>query len=103
VANLATEEKEDNMTSVETINVKYAPVDGMHFFLANDAYSHGLCVAHQDLEIAFNEATIQLAMLLKQNHGLDCGIEPAVSFEEFDSMVKAAAGSTSLSMRVGRT
>jgi hypothetical protein len=66
------------------IKVKYAPIDGAHFFTAHDTLSQGLCVAHFDLKTAFNEATIQLKMLLKQNHGWDCDVEPAISFEEFE-------------------
>lgn len=53
-----------------TVNVKHKLIDGVHFFVANDQASVGLCVGHKDLGIALTAAALQLTKLFKRNHGI---------------------------------
>jgi len=82
-------ERDMSTNSVESFfAVKYAKIDGAHFFTAHHELSQGLCVGHHDLKTAFDEATLQLKMLLKENHGLECDVEPALTFEQFEAEVR---------------
>ncbi len=48
--------------------VKYAKVDGMHFFVHGNDRTKGLCAGNMDLETAFKEATRQLEYLSAKTH-----------------------------------
>lgn len=72
----------------QTIHVKYACVDGAHFFTAGDELSKGLCVAHECLETAYAEVTAQLTYLLTNNHGLQGEVEPAQAVQDFESWLE---------------
>ena len=75
------------------VKVKYACVDGMHFFTAGDQLSAGLCAGSKALKVAYEEVAIQLKYLLAKNHGKpDQTFTPAVSFEEFSAWVQNASG-----------
>lgn len=68
----------------EGLKVKYAYVDGMHFFTSASDLTKGLCAGSKDLEVAFNEVSFQINYLLKKNHGKEnpkC--KPSISFEKF--------------------
>lgn len=71
----------------EVITVKYALIDDAHFFTSDDELALGLCAAHQDLKLAFEETAVQLKTLLKLNHDLDMEVEPTVPFEDFKNWV----------------
>ena len=72
------------------ITVTYKVIDGAHFFVSDDKVAAGLCVAHGDLKVAFEEVGKQLSILFKVNHGMDCTFSAAVPFETFKSAVDAA-------------
>ena len=66
------------------IQVLYKKVDGVHFFISNDEKMPGLCVAHADLETAYDAVGITLAKLYKEMHGEeDVFFEPSVSVHTF--------------------
>ena len=69
------------------IKVKYAFIDGAHFFTSDDKLGLGLCAAHQDLKTAFEETSFQLKTLLKLNHQIEADIEPTVSLEQLEAWV----------------
>lgn len=71
-----------------TVKVLYKFVDGAHFFVANDEASVGLCVAHSDVEKAFDAVEVQLAKLFKKNHGIDAKFEPTMSSMAFAAWLR---------------
>lgn len=76
------------MNEMLDISVIYSYVDGAHFFTSGDEVSHGLCVAHVDLEFAYAEVGRQLSYLLLANHAIVTKTEPTASIEEFKSWVQ---------------
>jgi hypothetical protein len=70
------------------VKVLYKFVDGAHFFVSNDEASVGLCVAHNDLETAFNSVEIQLEKLFKKNHGVEVKFSPSMSAMAFAAWTK---------------
>lgn len=79
----ALSEEMDNIIPVEYVNI-----DGYHLFKSAHELTIGLCSGHADLKKAFDEVTYQMQYLLKHNHGIDCDIEPLLSFEEFEEFVQ---------------
>lgn len=75
---------------MSTINVLYKCIDGAHFFVSEDKEAAGLCVAHNDLQTAFNEVSYQLGVLFEQNHGEKCKFIPGVPFEAFAKAIAAS-------------
>ena len=73
---------------MQTVKVLYKYVDGAHFFVSNDEASVGLCVAHSDLETAFDAVESQLAKLFKKNHGVDAVFSPSMSSMAFAAWAK---------------
>lgn len=73
----------------DTINVTYKFIDGAHFFVSNDKMAEGLCVAHADLKVAFEEVANQLNVLFEHNHGQKTCFKPVVPFEDFRTAVEA--------------
>jgi hypothetical protein len=73
---------------MKTVKVLYKYVDGAHFFVSNDEASVGLCVAHCELEKAFDAVEIQLTKLFKKNHGVEAVFSPSMSSMAFASWVK---------------
>ena len=61
------------------VKVLYKFVDGAHFFVSNDEASAGLCVAHNDLETAFDAVETQLTKLFKKNHNIDAVFSPTMT------------------------
>lgn len=68
---------------MNTIKIKYACIDGMHFFVSGDSISKGVLVGHENLETAFNEVSVQLEYILEKNHGVKSRCVPADSLETF--------------------
>jgi len=79
----ALSEEMDNIIPVEYVNI-----DGYHLFKSAHKLTNGLCAGHADLKTAFDEVAYQAKYLLKHNHGIDCDIEPLISFEEFEEFVQ---------------
>src|ERR1700724_3430287 len=71
------------------VQITYKYVDGAHFFVSNDKDVQGLCVAHADLKIAYEEVARQLNILFEQNKGEKRNFRPTVPFEKFKKMVEA--------------
>jgi hypothetical protein len=58
--------KRSSRVSVGTeIKIAYKYVDGMHFFVPDDKEAAGLCVAHENLETAWEEVNTQLTVLFR--------------------------------------
>ena len=88
-SNLCAKRLEDTMKT--PIAVKYACVDGMHFFTAGDASSKGLCVGHKDLTVAYHEVGSQLAKLLEKNVKRKSSPKPMIPLEVFKAWLEKAA------------
>jgi len=73
-----------------TVKVTYKYVDGAHFFTSTDKAAEGLCVAHKDLGVAFNEVGVQLKLLYKHNHGLETNFSPPLPFDVFKHYIETA-------------
>ena len=71
------------MSTPQTVKVLYKYVDGAHFFVSNDKPTLGLCLAHKDLEIAFNAVAPTLTKLFRENHGEEVVFTPTISLSEF--------------------
>lgn len=75
------------MTFAKTsICVNYKFVDGWHVFASDDL--PGLYVASQDAQKAFADVGPSIQMLLKLDEGLECTVEPELSFCEFLDLAK---------------
>ena len=61
---------------MENVSVRYALIDGAHFYTSGDERSYGLCVAHKNPRKAFDEVSAQLAYLFKANHSLSVSVTP---------------------------
>lgn len=73
---------------MKTVKVLYKLVDGAHFFVSGDEASTGLCVAHSNVEKAFDAVTVQLTKLFKLNHDMDVEFESSMSFNAFAAWLK---------------
>lgn len=73
---------------MQAVKVLYKFVDGVHFFVSGDEASTGLCVAHANVEKAFDAVEIQLKKLFKKNHDMDMDFTPTMSAMAFASWVK---------------
>jgi phage terminase small subunit len=78
------------------IYVTYKYVDGVHFFVAADKKAAGLCVAHKELAIAYNEVAEQLSKIITFNSGKQVSYSPAIPFEEFKKIIEAYQAVTKL-------
>ena len=76
-------------TKKPPIEVTYKYIDGAHFFVSDDKEALGLCVAHCDLKIAYEEVAYQLSALFEHNHGEETTFSPTVSFDEFKKFADA--------------
>lgn len=63
------------------IDVRYRQLGEYHVFTSTELY--GLYVANRDPEAAFERVAGSIAVLLKENHGVDVHVEPAWSFSDF--------------------
>ena len=72
------------------IQILYAYIDGAHFFTSLDV--KGLCAAHEDLEVAYNEVSVQLSELLSDKFGKPVHCVPQVTLEELESWLEAQKG-----------
>ena len=75
---------------MKTVNVLYKYVDGAHFFVSDDKETMGLCVAHTDLSVAYQEVGRALTFLFKENHGKDVQFVPSLAFEVFRHWLESA-------------
>lgn len=73
---------------MDTVKVLYKFVDGAHFFVSGDEASTGLCVAHQDVQKAFDAVPVQLKKLFEKNHGMEVDFQPFMTAAAFASWVK---------------
>lgn len=71
------------------VKVLYKFVEGTHFFVSDDEQSAGLCVADDEIEIAFNAVEVQLEKLFKLNHGMNMKFEPSIDAMTFAAWVKS--------------
>lgn len=62
------------------IRVNYRLIDGYHVYTSDDVY--GLYVASQDAAKAYAAVAPSLEKLIKLNEGIDCSVEPAMTFSE---------------------
>jgi len=69
------------------VEVFYIPTDGLHFFVGASENSKGLCVAHPDLRVAFDETTLALNALSELS-GKNIKFAPEATFEEFRDQVE---------------
>jgi hypothetical protein len=83
----------------ETVEVMYAHADGLHFFVGKSEASEGLCVAHPDMEVAFNEATLVLNLMSKFAEK-NCVFTPMVKFADFKEEVDRLMVTQTTNMRV---
>jgi hypothetical protein len=75
----------------DAIKVTYKYIDGAHFFVSSDKAAAGLCAAHADLKIAYDEVAKQLNVLFEHNHGQKgTDFKPGTSFETFKKWLDAA-------------
>lgn len=65
---------------MEKVSILYKNVDGLHFFLAGDAQTAGLCAFARDLDLAISYVSEQLSIIFKYNYGknVDFGMPEAV-------------------------
>lgn len=68
-------------TKFTFIKVQYRFVDGHHMFTSDDI--DGLLVVSKDAETAYRDVAPSIKLLLKMNEGIDCEVEPAMSFHDF--------------------
>jgi hypothetical protein len=82
----------------DLIWVKYEKVDNAHFFTEPES---GLCVGHPDLKTAFEEVSVQLAVLFKVNYKIEGEIKvsPAMEFEQFQAWINATTNGASETFR----
>ena len=66
-----------------TVSILYKYVEGAHFFVSNDKYTQGLCIAHKDLETAYESVGPTLSMLFKENYDEDVTFVPELSLADF--------------------
>lgn len=66
------------------VSVKYAYIDGAHFFTSDDPKWKGLCAASSDLQQAWDDVSIQLNNLATLDYkAANPGFQPAMTFERF--------------------
>jgi hypothetical protein len=82
------------MAGQPIIPVDYEFVAGKHFFTAATEFGQGLCVAHSDLKLAYEEVGNQLKVILSENHEfkLNDNVEAMAPFEEFQAFLDATTG-----------
>ena len=68
-------------TPISSIRVKYKHVGEWHVFSSRDLI--GLYVASTNAERAYGDVQVAIEKLLKLNSGIECKIEPELSFREF--------------------
>ena len=83
------------------IPVDYEIVESRHFFTAAGQLGQGLCVAHSELETAFDEVGRQLQVILAQNHGFEATAVPEPrAFEQLRHLQGAEAGSQGKTIQI---
>ena len=86
---------------MSTISITYKFIDGAHFFVSSDKDAEGLCVAHTDLKLAYEEVAKQLDALFAFNHGQKTKFKPSVPFEDFQKGIEASTLVLKLADRAG--
>ena len=80
------------MSTPKTVKVLYKFVDGAHFFVSDDKETIGLCVAHKDLETAFNAVAPTLTKLFRENHQEEMTFTPRMSLAELQDWLNQQMG-----------
>jgi hypothetical protein len=70
------------MTNAVTIRVEYCYRESLHVF--SSPQLAGLYVVSDNAEDAYADVTEVIQRLLRENHGIQCQVEPTVPFDEFD-------------------
>lgn len=83
----------------DQINVTYKFIDGVHFFVPADKTAAGLCVANEDLQVAYYEVGEQLSKIVSFNCGENRSFYPAIPLEEFKNLIAAYQAVTKLASR----
>ena len=73
--------------TTETVTVLYKYVDGAHFFVSGDSKTRGLCIAHNDLSVAFKAVAPTLKILFRENHNEDVAFVPNIQLQAFQKWV----------------
>lgn len=68
---------------MKQVKILYKYVDGAHFFVSDDEKTLGLCVAHTDLETAYNAVSAELNKLFKENYDEDIDFQPEYDVRSF--------------------
>jgi hypothetical protein len=68
------------MPQTTVIRVAYRFIDGLHVYTSDDVY--GLYVANRDPQRAYAAVAPSLQRLISLNEGLDCQVEPALTYSE---------------------
>jgi hypothetical protein len=63
-----------------TIRVTYRFIDGMHIYTSDDVY--GLYVADRDAQRPYDAVAPSLQKLIRLNEGVECQVEPALTYAE---------------------
>ena len=74
------------------VEVRYACIDGAHFFTSDDGIGKGLCVANPDFDTAFAEVAQQLQELARLNHRVDADFVPGVSADDLKAWAQQQYG-----------
>ena len=69
--------------TIAFIKIQYSFTQGRHVFTSDDI--DGLLVVSEDAETAYRDLAPSIKKLLKMKEGIECEIEPAMSFKEFVS------------------
>ena len=81
----------DNMTTktetVALVKVDYGFRDGWHVFTSNDV--PGLYVTSEDPKTAFNDVAPSIETLARLNDGIECVVQPLLTYAEFMQAMKA--------------
>ena len=68
------------MAGPAAIAVSYRFIDGYHVYTSSDVY--GLYVSNRDARAAYDAVGPSLERLIKLNEGIDCRVEPVMTFSE---------------------
>ena len=67
--------------TIAFIKIQYSFTQGHHVFTSDDI--DGLLVVSEDAETAYRDVAPSIKKMLKVKEGIECEIEPAMSFREF--------------------
>ena len=67
-------------TPITLVRIHYQFIEGHHIFTSDDI--DGLLVMSKDAETAYRDVAPSIKKLLKANQGIECDVEPTISFKE---------------------